>query len=347
MTLPIRTKLLVIDYMALVRQVVVEGFGVSTGIDVVGAASNTLLAQRKILTAQPDVILLDVQPPIDRDIAFLQALLADFPIPIVLLTALDDADRRAVMGTLHIKRAYVITKPHTRLSQGLKARLGDIAAAVRKAHQDDVLVWQRKRRPPIVISRTLTAAPDRVIAIGASTGGTEAIRDVLSPLPYDTPGIVIVQHMPGGFTRKFAERLNELTAMQVKEAEDGDKVCPGCVLLAPGGSQMRVMRHGQGYTVRVEPGAKVSGHCPSVDVLMHSVAQHAGPRGIGILLTGMGSDGAEGMKAMRHAGAITFAQDEQTCVVFGMPKEAYQRGGAEKLVPLQDMAKQLLASLYG
>jgi two-component system, chemotaxis family, protein-glutamate methylesterase/glutaminase len=347
MTLPRRTKLLIIDYMALVRKVLTKGFAFSSTIDVVGAVSTTPLAARKILSAQPDVIVFDVQPPVAQEVRVLQELLADFPIPLVLLTGLDDADRLAVMGALHIPRPYVIAKPRSGLVKGLEARLDDIAAVVRQAHHHDVLAWQQKRQLPMVVPRPLVAAPERIIAIGASTGGTEAICQVLSPLPPETPGIVIVQHMPGGFTRKFAERLNDLAAMEVKEAEDGDRVYPGRVLLAPGGYQMRIACQAQGYMVRVARGAKVSGHCPSVDVLMHSVAQQAGPRSIGILLTGMGSDGAEGMKAMRQAGAITLAQDEHTSVVFGMPKEAYKRGGVEKLVPLYDMARQLLASLHG
>jgi two-component system chemotaxis response regulator CheB len=341
----IRIKILVIDYMPLVRKVLADGFERSASIDVVATAPNVSLAKRKILTSQPSVIVLDLQPPIERDVDVLRRFLASFPIPIILFTAQGEPIQRTVMDALHIKRSHVLIKPQTGLARGLGAMLDDIASVIQDAYQENIRGGQSKRYPAITMPRILTVTADRVIAVGASTGGTEALCEILSQLPGDTPGIVIVQHMLKGFTHMFAERLNELSAMAVKEAEDGDDVCPGRVLLAPAGYQMRLVRAGQGYKVRVEPGEKVNGHCPSVDVLMTSVAKHAGARGIGIMLTGMGSDGAEGMKILRDTGATTFAQDEQTSVVFGMPKEAYQRGGAEKLVPLQDIAKHLTMSL--
>ena len=345
MPAPVRSKLCIIDYMALVRKVLQETFKASPTIQVVATASNALLARQKILTTPPDVLLLDLQPPIERDVACLGELLVHLPLPLVLLTGLDDAPRRAVMEALHIKREYILAKPRTGLGRGLEAMQGDLESALRKAYQENLLAWQNTRRPLLSLPRHCIDAPDRVIAIGASTGGTEALCEILSQLPCETPGMVIVQHMPEGFTRPFAQRLNALSALEVKEAADGDAVCPGRALLAPGGYQMRLVRASQGYRVRVTREEKVNGHCPSVDVLMTSVAKNAGARGIGILLTGMGSDGAEGMKAMRHTGAMTLAQDERTSVVFGMPKEAYQRGGVEKLVPLQDIAKHLVATL--
>jgi two-component system chemotaxis response regulator CheB len=190
----------------------------------------------------------------------------------------------------------------------------------------------------LVKSSSLAESTDKILAIGASTGGTEAIKRVICRFPVTMPGVVIVQHMPAGFTKMFADRLNQLCAMQVKEAESGDRVMPGRILVAPGQKQLRVIRSGGRYQVVCEPGEKVSGHCPSVDVMMHSVAKNVGPNAVGVMLTGMGSDGADGMLAMRKAGARNLAQDQASCVVFGMPKVAYEKGGAERLVPLDEIA---------
>ena len=194
-------------------------------------------------------------------------------------------------------------------------------------------------------SKALAESTDKVVAIGASTGGTEAIKKVVTQFPATMPGVVIVQHMPPGFTKMFSERLNQLCAMEVKEAENGDRIRPGRILVAPGALQMEVVRSGGIYQVRCAPGEKVSGHCPSVNVMMHSVAKHVGRNAVGVMLTGMGSDGAEGMLAMKNAGARNLAQDEASSVVFGMPKVAYEKGGAEKLFPLDRIASQVISLL--
>jgi two-component system chemotaxis response regulator CheB len=340
-----KTRLLVIDPMPLARKALADALGGSEAVEMVAAVSGPGPAERKLPTARPDILLLDVQPPVERDVEALRRLRELWPIPVVLFTALEGADRESVIDTLRVPRSAVLVKPATNLVQGTAALAGAIEAAVRKAHLDDRLQWRRKRRESAAIPRSARAPGARVIAIGASTGGTEAIAEVLARLPGDVPGVVIVQHMPAGFTRMFAERLNELSELKVKEAADGDEVRAGQALLAPGGYQMTLAPAGAGYVVRVAAGEKVSGHCPSVDVLMNSVARHAGPLAAGVLLTGMGSDGAEGMKAIRQAGGVTIAQDQQTSVVYGMPREAYLRGGAEKVVPLPDIPRQLLALL--
>jgi two-component system chemotaxis response regulator CheB len=340
-----KTRLLVIDPMPLARKALAEALHGSEAVEVVAAVSGPGPAERKLPSARPDILLVDVQPPVEPALEALRRLRELWPVPVVLYTALEGPDRESVLDALRVPRSAVFAKPATNLAQRTADLAGAIEAAVRKAHQDDRLRWRSKRRELAAAPRPPRPAGARVIAIGASTGGTEAIAEVLARLPAEVPGVVIVQHMPAGFTRMFAERLNELSALEVREADDGDEVRPGQALLAPGGLQMTVAPAAGGFVVRVAAGEKVSGHCPSVDVLMHSVARHAGPRAVGVLLTGMGSDGAEGMKAIRQAGGATLAQDEATSVVYGMPREAYLRGGADKVVPLPDIPRQLLAVL--
>jgi two-component system chemotaxis response regulator CheB len=227
--------------------------------------------------------------------------------------------------------------------------LMELRAKIKIASTANVSHWKGKRRPssPQVAagSKALAESTDKVIAIGASTGGTEAIRRIVETFPATAPGVVIVQHMPAGFTNMFAERLNQLCQMEVKEASDGDRIRSGLILVAPGGVQLKVTRSGGLYQIRCGGIEKVSGHCPSVDVMMHSVAEHVGGNAIGAMLTGMGQDGAEGMLAMKQSGAQCIAQDEATSVVFGMPKVAFEKGGAERLVPLDKIAPSLLGLL--
>jgi two-component system chemotaxis response regulator CheB len=239
-----------------------------------------------------------------------------------------------------------VTKPSTDVERGLVAMMMELRTKVKIASTANVAHWKSRRSvpPPVPIDATnaLSQSTDKVIAIGASTGGTEAIKNVVAPLPAACPGVVIVQHMPAGFTRMYADRLNTLCAMEVKEAETGDRVMPGRILLAPGDRHMTVIRSGGVYRVDCSKGENVCGHCPSVEVMMRSVANNVGPNAVGVMLTGMGSDGAGGMVAMREAGARTLAQDEATSVVFGMPRVAFERGGAERLVPLQRIAAEIL-----
>ncbi|MDD4334104.1 MAG: chemotaxis protein CheB, partial [Desulfotomaculaceae bacterium] len=243
------------------------------------------------------------------------------------------------------------TKPSTDVARGLRDMLGDLRDKVKIAASVNVSAWKRNRRtalkPAKIDSYSLAESTDKVIAIGASTGGTQAIRRIVQSLPSTMPGVVIVQHMPAGFTRHFAESLDVVSRMEVKEAKTGDRVMPGSVLIAPGGLHMRVCRSGGIYQVDCRKGENVNGHCPSVEVLFQSVAKYVGANAIGVMLTGMGGDGAEGMFAMRRAGARTLAQDEDTSVVFGMPKMAYQLGGAECLVPLGSITNKIISLLSG
>jgi two-component system chemotaxis response regulator CheB len=342
-----RTRLLVIDPMPLARKALGEALRGSAAVEVVGAVSGAAAAERHLAAAPPEVILLDVQPPVGPEVERLRRLREQWPIPVVLFTALEGGDREAVIDALAVPRPAVLAKPAVNLARQTLALGPAIEAAVRRAHQDDLLRWRKKRAGPVVAPPPRAAPAGRVIAVGASTGGTEAIAEVLGRLPRAVPGLVIVQHMPAGFTRLFAERLNDLGDLEVKEAADGDEVRPGRALLAPGGLHMTLAPSAGGYVVRVAGGARVNGHRPSVDVLMRSVARHAGPRAVGVLLTGMGNDGAAGMKAIRDAGGGTIAQDEATSVVYGMPREAYLCGGAAKVVPLADVPRQILSLAAG
>jgi two-component system chemotaxis response regulator CheB len=267
-----------------------------------------------------------------------------------MVSSLTQRGKQITLEALDAGAVDFVAKPTTDLARGLTGMLQELRTKVKSTAKANVSHW--KNRQPVqpgqpgqtraAPSRALAESTDKVIAIGASTGGTEAIRKLIAQFPVTMPGVVIVQHMPAGFTKMFADRLNQLCPMEVKEAETGDRVLPGRVLIGPGGMHMEVVRSGGIYQVECKPGAPVSGHCPSVNVLMHSVARHVGANAIGVMLTGMGSDGAEGMLAMRQAGARNLAQDEASSVVFGMPKVAYEKGGAEKLVTLELIAPAII-----
>ena len=337
-----RIRLLIIDPMPLGRKALSDALRDSPAIEVVGAVSGAGAAERRLEATGPEVIILDMQPPLAPETERLRRLRAQWPIPVVLFTVLEGFEREAMIDALAVSRSAVLAKPAIDLVRETQELQPVIEAAVRRAYNDDLLKWRRKRHAPETPFRPLAVQPKSVIALGASTGGTEAIAEVLCRLPRAVPGLVIVQHMPAGFTRLFAQRLNELGELEVREAVDGDLVHLGRALLAPGGRQMLLAPSGDGYVVRVGPGERVNGHCPSIDVLMHSVAKHAGRRAVGVLLTGMGNDGAAGMKAIRDAGGGTIAQDEATSVVYGMPREAFRCGGAAQVAPLPEIAKGIL-----
>jgi len=341
-------RVLVVDDSALVRNILSQGLSMDPNIEVVGTASDPYIARDKIVELNPDVLTLDVEMPRMDGVAFLRKLMPQFPIPTVMVSSLTQRGKQITMDALDAGAVDFVAKPTSNVAAGLNAMLMELRAKVKIASTANVSHWKGKR----VVPRTPTAAPcalaestDKVIAIGASTGGTEAIRRVVEGFPANTPGVVIVQHMPPGFTKMFSERLNQLCQMEVREAVDGDRVHTGLILVAPGGVQFKVVRSGGFYQVRCGGTEKVSGHCPSVDVMMHSIAEHVGNNAIGGMLTGMGQDGAEGMLAMKKAGARCIAQDEATSVVFGMPKVAYEKGGAERLVPLDKFAPALLGLL--
>lgn len=345
MARPIRV--IVVDDSALVRDILAQGLAMDPAIEVVAKASDPYVARDQIIKHRPDVLTLDVEMPRMDGVEFLRRLMPQYPVPVVMVSALTQRGKQITLDALDAGAVDFVSKPSTDVARGLSNMMMELRTKVKIASTANVSHWKSKRAaPPVrssVTSSALAESTDKVIAIGASTGGTEAIKDVVVPLPAACPGVVIVQHMPAGFTKMYAERLNTLCAMEVKEAETGDRVMPGRILLAPGDYHMTVLRSGGVYRVDCSKGEKVCGHCPSVEVMMNSVAKNVGANAVGVMLTGMGSDGAGGMLAMREAGARTLAQDEASSVVFGMPKAAYERGGAERLVPLEKITGEVLA----
>jgi two-component system chemotaxis response regulator CheB len=342
-----KIRVLIVDDSALVRQILAQGLSQDASIDVVGTAQDPYVARDKIVELKPDVLTLDVEMPRMDGVEFLRRLMPQYPLPVVMVSSLTQRGKQITLDALEAGAIEVVAKPSSNVASGLTGMMMELRTKIKIASVADVSHWKNSEafRPgpkTAVSSRALAESTDKIVAIGASTGGTEAIKRVVTLFPPSMPGVVIVQHMPAGFTRMFAERLNALCAMQVKEAVSGDRVMPGRILVAPGQKQMRVIRSGGQYQVVCEPGEKVSGHCPSVDVMMHSVAQNAGANAVGVMLTGMGADGADGMLAMRNAGARNIAQDQTSSVVFGMPKVAYDRGGAERLVPLDKIADTVI-----
>lgn len=344
-----KIKVLIVDDSALVRTVLENGLADFSDIDVVGTATDPYMARDKILKFKPDVLTLDVEMPRMDGVEFLRKLMPQYPIPVVMVSSLTEKGKAITIDALAAGAVDFVSKPRANIAQGLKGMIQELVDKIRVASQTNVSGWKNKKADTGVsegvIRKALTESTDKVIAIGASTGGTEAIVKVISRFPRSTPGVVIVQHMPGGFTTMFAERLNSICEMEVKEAQDGDRVMLGHVLVAPGGKHLEVVRSGGVYRVRVFEGELVSGHCPSVDVMMKSVASDVGQNAIGVMLTGMGKDGAAGMKMMTEAGGNCIAQDEATSVVFGMPNEAYKNGGAKRLVALGNIASTVLNML--
>lgn len=344
MSRPIRV--LIVDDSALVRNILSQGLNLDPGIEVVGTASDPYQARDKIVQLRPDVLTLDVEMPRMDGVAFLRKLMPQYPLPVVMVSSLTQRGKQITIDALDAGAVDFVSKPTSNVASGLNAMIGELRVKVKIASTANVSHWKGKQmegRPQALVgSKALAESTDKVIAIGASTGGTEAIRKVITQFPATTPGVVIVQHMPAGFTKMFSDRLNQLCAMEVKEAADGDRVRSGLILIAPGGMQMKVVRSGGFYHVKCGGTDKVSGHCPSVDVMMSSIAEQVGANAVGSMLTGMGGDGSDGMLAMRKAGARCVAQDEASCVVFGMPKVAFEKGGAERLVPLDSMAQTLL-----
>jgi len=342
-------RVLVVDDSALVRNILSQGLSMDPNIEVVGTASDPYIARDRIVELQPDVLTLDVEMPRMDGVAFLRKLMPQYPIPTIMVSSLTQRGKQITIDALDAGAIDFVAKPTSNIAAGLNGMLMELRAKVKIASIANVSHWKGKRiTPPAQVaagSKALAESTDKIIAIGASTGGTEAIRRVVETFPATTSGVVIVQHMPAGFTKMFSDRLNQLCQMQVQEAKDGDRVRSGLILIAPGGMQMKVVRSGGFYQVRCGGTEKTSGHCPSVDVLMHSVAEQVGSNAVGAMLTGMGQDGAEGMLAMKNHGARCIAQDEASSVVFGMPKVAYEKGGADRLVPLQNIAPALLGLL--
>lgn len=340
-------RVLIVDDSALVRTILFDGLSEDPGIEVVGTAPDAYIARDKIVKLNPDVITLDVEMPGMDGVEFLRHLMPQYPKPVIMVSSLTQKGKRITIEALEAGAVDFVSKPTASVADGISALLLELKTKIKIASIANVSHWKKDRnhireKKGIIKSSALSESTDKIIAIGASTGGTEAIKRVVTRFPPNIPGIVIVQHMPAGFTTKFAEHLNELCYMEVKEAETGDRIMNGRVLVAPGNYHMTVVRSGGIYKVNCEKGELVNGHCPSVDVLMDSVAKSAGANAVGVLLTGMGRDGAAGMLAMRKAGARNIVQDEESSVIFGMPKEAYVIGGAEKLVSLVDIAPEII-----
>lgn len=342
-----KIRVLIIDDSALVRDILSKGLSQDTGIEVVGTAPDVFAGRDLIIKLKPDVLTLDIEMPRMDGIEFLRRLMPQFPIPVVVVSSLTQRGKYITMQALEAGAVDFVPKPASDVARGLTEMMIELRTKIKIASTANVAHWKNKKFEPEAIAKSaqkeaLAESTDKVIAIGASTGGTEAIRKVIEKLPPTTPGIVIVQHMPKGFTKTFADRLNEVSYMQVKEAEDGDRILTGRVLIAPGDYHMKVYRSGGQYKVQVLEGDKVNGHRPSVDVMMHSVAQSVASNAYGVILTGMGNDGAAGLKAMKDAGAKTIGQNQASCVVYGMPKVAFELGGVDMQAPLDDIGSHLL-----
>ena len=350
-----KIRVLVVDDSAVVRQVVTQTLSSDPGIEVIGAALDPVFALEKMKTNWPDVIVLDLEMPRMDGLTFLRRIMAERPTPVVICSSLAEKGAQVALDALAAGAVSIITKPKVGLKSFLDGAANDIIQAVKAAvhsrpgRRASAAVASLSPSPSLSADVILPAAhnasaplgrtTDRLVAIGTSTGGTQALEAVLTALPVDTPGVVVVQHMPEKFTAMFAQRLNSLCKIEVREARSGDRVLPGLALIAPGGRHMMVKRNGAQYVVDVVDGPLVNRHKPSVDVLFRSVAKCAGHNALGIIMTGMGDDGARGLKEMRDAGAHTLAEDESTCVVFGMPKEAIRLGGAAEVLPLTRMAE--------
>ncbi|MFZ4535283.1 protein-glutamate methylesterase/protein-glutamine glutaminase [Propionivibrio sp.] len=337
-----KIKVMIVDDSAVVRQVVAQALASDPGIQVIGAASDPVFALEKMRTMWPDVLIVDIEMPRMDGITFLKKIMAERPTPVVICSSLAEKGAQATFEALSAGAVSIITKPKLGLKSFLEDSSDDIVQAVRSAARANVRVLrpttintivQPKLTADAMLSAgsnlALTRTTDQVIAIGTSTGGTQALEAVLTRLPATSLGIVIVQHMPAVFTAMFAERLHSLCQIEVREAKNGDRVIPGRALIAPGGKHMMLKRSGAQYIVEVADGPVVNRHKPSVDVLFRSVAKFAGANALGIIMTGMGDDGARGLKEMHDAGAKTIAQDEASCVVFGMPMEAIKLGAAD------------------
>jgi two-component system, chemotaxis family, protein-glutamate methylesterase/glutaminase len=354
-----KIRVLIVDDSAVVRQTLTSLLSEDPAIEVIGAAADPIIAEEKMNRDAPDVITLDVEMPRMDGLTFLSKLMSERPLPVIICSSLAEAGSETAMRALEYGAIEIITKPklgtrafleesRIRITDAVKAAA---AARLPRAHRSSMQQVAPKLTADAVLSRGAPGAmiqtTEKVIVVGASTGGTEALREFLEVLPQDAPGIVIVQHMPEHFTRAFAQRLDGLCKISVKEAEDNDTVIRGRALIAPGNRHTLLKRSGARYFVEVKDGPLVSRHRPSVDVLFRSAARYAGKNCVGVIMTGMGDDGAHGMLEMKQAGAATIAQDEKTSVVFGMPKEAIKLGGVDEVLPLEAISRAALMRAGG
>ena len=348
-------NVLIVDDSAVVRQVITAVLSKDRMINVLGAVADPLFAMQRMKIQWPDVIVLDIEMPRMDGITFLKKIMAEHPTPVVVCSTLTTRGAETTMQALAAGALSVVEKPKIGAREYLLDASASLVEAVKAAARANMRNIKAAAMPlsasqsitmpmrQAVAAGALKVTTEQLVAIGTSTGGTQALEAILAVLPKVTPGIVVVQHMPEKFTAAFAQRLNDICQVEVREAKDNDRVLPGLVLIAPGGKQMSVRRGGAQYYVEVKAGPQVNRHCPSVDVLFRSVAKAAGRNALGVIMTGMGNDGAYGLKEMRDAGARTLAQDEATCVVFGMPKEAIKLDAVDKVLPLQAIPTEILA----
>ncbi|AYQ36852.1 chemotaxis-specific methylesterase [Burkholderia aenigmatica] len=353
MTAVQKIKVLCVDDSALIRSLMTEIINSQPDMTVCATAPDPLVARELIKQHNPDVLTLDVEMPRMDGLDFLEKLMRLRPMPVVMVSSLTERGSEITLRALELGAVDFVTKPRVGIRDGMldyAEKLADkIRAAsrarVRQAPQPQAVARAAAGQPAAPMINNPLVSTEKLIIIGASTGGTEAIREVLTPLPPDAPAVLIAQHMPPGFTKSFAQRLNGLCRIAVKEAEHGERVLPGHAYIAPGHAHLLLARSGANYIAQLSDEPPVNRHRPSVDVLFRSAATHAGKNAIGVILTGMGRDGAAGLLEMKRAGAHTFAQDEASCIVFGMPREAIALGGADEIVPLAEMSRRVMARL--
>ncbi|XGA80182.1 chemotaxis response regulator protein-glutamate methylesterase [Halomonas sp. CH40] len=339
-----KIRVLCVDDSALIRDLLTEIINSQPDMEVVAVAPDPIAARDLIKQHNPDVLTLDVEMPRMDGLDFLERLMRLRPMPVLMVSSLTQAGSEITLRALELGALDFVAKPSLGIRNGMMEYANEIAEKLRAAARSRPRQALPKKNAPA--RKELTApltSSEKLIIIGASTGGTEAIRSVLEPLPANAPAILITQHMPGGFTRSFAERLDRLCRISVKEVTDGERVLPGHAYIAPGDQHLELARSGANYVARLNSGPPVNRHRPSVDVLFHSAAQHAGKNAVGVILTGMGKDGAKGLLEMREAGAATIAQNEETCVVFGMPREAIAMGGATETAALDDIPGRMMS----
>tara|TARA_R110001606_G_scaffold337046_1_gene485011 strand:+ start:16802 stop:17863 length:1062 start_codon:yes stop_codon:yes gene_type:complete len=338
-----KIRVLCVDDSALIRDLMSEIINSHEDMEVVAVAPDPLVARDLVKQHNPDVLTLDVEMPRMDGLDFLERLMRLRPMPVLMVSSLTQAGSEVTLRALELGAVDFIEKPALGIRSGMLEYSALIAEKVRAAARSRPRRARRADQPAPVALKAPLVSSEKLVIIGASTGGTEAIREVLEPMPANCPAILIAQHMPGGFTRSFAQRLNRLCRIGVKEAEDGERILPGYAYIAPGEAHLKLDRSGANYVARLDHGPPVNRHRPSVDVLFESAARQAGRNAIGVLLTGMGKDGARGLLSMREAGAQTLAQDQETSLVFGMPREAIALGAASEVVALDQVAARLMA----
>ncbi|WP_145542205.1 protein-glutamate methylesterase/protein-glutamine glutaminase [Yersinia alsatica] len=341
-----KIRVLCVDDSALIRSIMSDIVNQQPDMEMVATAPDPIIARDLIKRFNPDVLTLDVEMPRMDGLDFLERLMRLRPMPVIMVSSLTGKGSEITLSALEMGAVDFVTKPQMGLKDGMMQYAEIIAEKIRMASKVQIRRSDRVTHVPKTLSIPLVGS-EKIIAIGSSTGGTEALRQVLIPMPLTSPGIVIAQHMPPGFTRSFAARLNSLCQIAVKEGEDGDRVLPGHAYIAPGDLHMELVRSGANYHLKLDKLPPVNRHRPSVDVLFRSVAKFAGKNAVGAILTGMGSDGAQGLLEMRKAGAHTLAQSEKSCVVFGMPREAITAGAACEIVDLEDISQHILSNVVG